>query len=63
MTKPSTPTHGDKLNASIDSGLITAIHSSNEATTQAAWPDLTFRPDADQSGSLLEPDQWQDAIN
>ena len=63
MTKSSTSTQGVTLKALIESGLGMAIHAKNAATAQVAWPDLTFHPTADQSGSLMEPSQWRDAVN
>ena len=54
---------GITLSALIESGLRMAIHPKNAAATQVAWPDLTFHPSADPSGSLMEPSQWRDAVN
>ena len=63
MTKSSTSTQGVTPKVLIESGLRMAIHAKNAATAQVAWPDLTFHPSADQSGSLMEPSQWRDAVN
>ena len=65
MTKSSTSTQGVTPKVLIESGLGMAIHSknANSVIAQVAWPDLTFHPPADQSGSLMEPSQWRDAVN
>ena len=54
---------GITLKALIETGLRMAIHLKSKAATQAAWPDLTFHPDAEQSGSLMDPSLWRDAVN
>ena len=63
MTKPFIYKHGLKLNVLIGLSSVIASHSENTAPAQTVWPDLTFRPHADQSGSLMEPGQWREAVN
>ena len=63
QAKSAARLQGITLRALIESGLRMAIHPKNAAVTQVAWPDLTFHPSADQSGSLMEPSQWRDAVN
>lgn len=63
QAKSAARLQGITLRALIESGLRMAIHPKNAAVTQVAWPDLTFHPSADQSGSLKEPSQWRDAVN
>ncbi|MGB4117950.1 MAG: hypothetical protein WBK51_15525 [Polaromonas sp.] len=63
QAKSAARSQGITLKALIESGLRMALHPKNTATAQAAWPDLTFHPAADQSGSLLEASLWRDAAN
>ena len=63
QAKSAARLQGITLRALIESGLRMAIHPRNASATQAAWPDLTFHPHADQSGVLMEPSQWRDAVN
>ena len=53
---------GITLSALIGSVLRIALHPKTDAAAPAAWPDLTFHPPADQSGSLIEPSQWRDTV-
>ena len=63
QAKSAARSQGITLRALIESGLRMAIHPKSKAATHAAWPDLTFHPHADQSGSLMEPSLWRDAAN
>ena len=53
---------GITLSALIGSVLRIALRPKTDGAAPAAWPDLTFHPLADQSGSLIEPSQWRDTV-
>ena len=63
QAKSAARSQGITLRALIESGLRMALHPKKTAAAQATWPDLTFHPSADQSGSLLDASLWRDAAN
>jgi hypothetical protein len=36
------------------------IYPNSEHRAKPVWPDLTFHPQRDQKGYLIEPNQWRD---
>jgi hypothetical protein len=63
QAKSAARLQGITLRTLIESGLRMAMRPKNAAATQVTGPDFTFHPSADQSGSLMEPSQWRDAVN
>jgi hypothetical protein len=63
QAKKAARAQGITLKALIESGLRMAIHPKSAAAKQAAWPDLTFHPQAKKAGHLIEPAQWREAAN
>ena len=63
QAKSAARSQGITLKALIETGLRMAIHPKNKVAAHAAWPDLTFHPHAEQSGSLMDPSLWRDAVN
>jgi hypothetical protein len=63
QAKTAARAQGTTLKALIESGLRMAIHPKSPAVNQAAWPDLSFHPQTEQAGHLIEPSQWREAAN
>ena len=63
QAKAAARAQGLTLKALIEAGLRMAIHPMNPTTKQAAWSDLTFHPQADEAGHLIEPSRWREAAN
>ena len=63
QAKAAARAQGITLKALIESGLRMAIHPKNAAPKNAAWPDLTFHPQASEAGNSIAPAQWREAAN
>ena len=63
QAKAAARDRGITLKALIESGLRIAIHPMNAAPKKAAWPDLTFHPQATEAGHLVKAAQWREAAN
>jgi hypothetical protein len=63
QAKAAARAQGVTLKALIESGLRMAIHPKTAASLPVVWPDLSFHPQAAESGHLVDPSQWRDAVN